>query len=427
MRIIDLKQAMMPLLAWLYSLFFLSMLVLPTSYTFMRGSILIVLLISVLILAVHGSWRIQQSIILWTLFVVTVSLLQIVLGLINDNPGAVSVATVYVLWPLVYTFIIGAIYSKLVIVRLYKIIVLGAILVFVMAFYILLAKLLSIDFSALPLFYEQGAVMGFYDGRVEYRLFNMSTAIYSIPFMIALLMSGDRVSFFSPGWNRMVWIGLFCSLSVLIISGRRAFWLSAVISPFIVVLLYYLSGYRANIQKMMARILLYILPIIISVSLYAGIDYVIMWQDFISGFDFNDSQNYSSYRRREQFVDLVQAWMNEPLVGAGHGATVDSQLHQRLQPWAYELSYIALLYQTGIVGIMVYGGAVVWVFARGILIARENSDARTYIIPVLSAFLVFLVVNATNPYLQKFDYLWTLFLPVAVINVFMCERNVQCR
>ena len=34
----------------------------------------------------------------------------------------------------------------------------------------------------------------------------------------------------------------------------------------------------------------------------------------------------------------------------------------------------------------------------------------------LAGFLSFMIANATNPYLAKFDYMWVMFIPVAMMN-----------
>jgi hypothetical protein len=41
----------------------------------------------------------------------------------------------------------------------------------------------------------------------------------------------------------------------------------------------------------------------------------------------------------------------------------------------------------------------------------------------LVGFTCFLVGNATNPYLEKYDLMWVIFLPVALINHRRLERD----
>ena len=77
----------------------------------------------------------------------------------------------------------------------------------------------------------------------------------------------------------------------------------------------------------------------------------------------------------------------------------------------------------GLVGILVYGSAVICLFARGIAVTRQQPEAAIILIPLLSGLFCFLIANATNPYLEKFDHMWVLFLPVAFLNAFLLKSK----
>jgi hypothetical protein len=36
--------------------------------------------------------------------------------------------------------------------------------------------------------------------------------------------------------------------------------------------------------------------------------------------------------------------------------------------------------------------------------------------PFLAGLICFMIANGTNPYLAKFDYMWIIFIPVALLN-----------
>ena len=42
-----------------------------------------------------------------------------------------------------------------------------------------------------------------------------------------------------------------------------------------------------------------------------------------------------------------------------------------------------------------------------------------YLAPVLVGMVSFLMGNAADPYLEKFDYMWVIFLPLGFINVWL--------
>ena len=92
-------------------------------------------------------------------------------------------------------------------------------------------------------------------------------------------------------------------------------------------------------------------------------------------------------------------------------------------PYEYELGYMSLLFHTGLVGVSIYGGAVCWLFVKSARIVRRHPEAAGMLIPLLTGLMCFLIANTTNPYLEKFDLLWTLFLPIAVLNAYSLNNN----
>ena len=42
---------------------------------------------------------------------------------------------------------------------------------------------------------------------------------------------------------------------------------------------------------------------------------------------------------------------------------------------------------------------------------------------VLVGTVSFLIANGADPYLEKYDYMWVVFLPVAIINIWLCTRE----
>ena len=139
---------------------------------------------------------------------------------------------------------------------------------------------------------------------------------------------------------------------------------------------------------------------------------------FIEGFNF-DTYNV----RREQFFALLSGWMDSPMLGAGHGASAKGSLRSYESSWAYELSYVALLFHVGIVGFLCYTAGVVWVYWMVLRIIRSGDQMGLYLLPILVGTTCFLIANATNPYLGKYDYIWVIFLPIAFINYWLLNNN----
>jgi len=155
----------------------------------------------------------------------------------------------------------------------------------------------------------------------------------------------------------------------------------------------------------------------------ANLNLVAIAEDFADGFSFNDPSNEAAYDRRLQFDALLAEWHESPLIGHGHGAA-GAVMRDPEQPWAYELSYLALLFHTGLIGLAVYSIAVIWLVMSALKIVRHEQKLALVVGCMVVGLYAFLIANATNPYLAKFDYLWTIFVLAAAVNVASCKRPV---
>ena len=84
---------------------------------------------------------------------------------------------------------------------------------------------------------------------------------------------------------------------------------------------------------------------------------------------------------------------------------------------------IPLLFHTGVLGFGAYVSGVIWIYWMGVRMIRSGDRIGLYMLPVLVGMSCFLIANATNPYLEKFDYLLVVFLPIALINFWLLARN----
>ena len=220
----------------------------------------------------------------------------------------------------------------------------------------------------------------------------------------------------------MALLALFLCTIALLVSGRRAFWLIAGLSP-VVVWSLMVSGRMLTFNLRRVFVVGFLCFFLVAVSPFFGVDLQMVWQDFLRAFDFSDVSNLSAYLRREQFFALLEGWFESPLIGSGLGATATGSLRSVEQPWAYGLSYMALLFHTGVIGVLLYCSAVVWVLWKSIKVMRAMPESVSQVLPALAGLTCFLVINATNPYLCKFDYLWVLFLPIGVLNACLLQGN----
>ena len=402
----------------LAAFFFFLMLVLPTTFQLERGLVLAGLVSGGLIVA-GTRWRVSRDILILWLLTLTVGGGCVLWGFLNGAPGALRVSTVYILWPAVYMLFVGLVHSPRTIVLFEKALIFGVAVSSFMAIALLVGAMTGQAQLAKEILAFQGADIGLYAGFVELTLFNLTTVIYGLPYLAAL--------FFSPqahGWlTSRRWIGLvlLLVLAVCVVSGRRAFWLLAIVTPALVWGLFLMAGIR--VRKRSVGVAAISIVLVAAVGVVAlGLNFGALSDQLVSAFDFSGEQSASI--RYQQYEALMSGWSDSPLIGHGLGASADLVTRSEEQPWAYELSYIGLLFQTGLLGLIIYSSAVLWVFYAGIKLVRLRPGTTQVILPLLAGLAGFLLINATNPYLWKFDYLWTIFLPVAAINAYKTGRCI---
>jgi hypothetical protein len=415
--------------------FYLLMLVMPTTLQTERAIFLSFILVGTFFLLIRNPliWKVKNSIFLWMFTCITYSMLSIFWGVLQGAPGALAVSTVYFTWPLLYVYIIG--FSKSIdsFVLLQKFLVVGILIASISGVLIVASRFFP-ELSFLNWYFELlGGRVGVYDRIIEYKLYNMTTVIYGMTFLTAVFfMANNNLLLYSKKWLLFFMATYVLTIFVLFISGRRAFLLVGILAFPLSVLFVKLSRVKEfSIKKLIFKsikiiILIVTVAIISATTLEININNIL--KDFLIGFDFNDSTNISAFRRLEQFNVLMGEWQSSPLVGLGHGNATRIGAGDPV-PWAYELQYIALLFQTGIAGILIYSAAVIWLIYKMIYILRNDSTLSILIIPSLVGLSCFLIANATNPYLSKFDYLWVLFIPVGLVNVGMVRamerRKIQ--
>ncbi|MDH7597617.1 MAG: hypothetical protein QHG98_07785 [Methanothrix sp.] len=403
-----------------YLLFFL-MLFVPTTYKLLKLILLLIIFLSIIIITLHrGRLPLHYNVLIWTLFVVSIGLIFIILGLFNGAPGALRVATVYVFWPMLFTLLASYASNNRVIRDLIRILIIA---VFAISLYNLSYILFAAGWlpEAFYISIDQGQAIGFYEGYIEYNLYNISSLVFLIPFLIAALLIWPKDA--TPIPRPWIFAALIVGLVVSFLSARRALILIIFMSPIISLLFcsFLPQSIRRTTRTQIMRA--FIIVVILLVVFIAWLQYIHNISLMLIIESIFSTEDISNSIRKEQFFALLDAWARSPLLGAGLGASVPGCIRSEEMPWAYELSYMALLFQTGLLGFFAYAMAVAWIFYMGLAIIRSGDTIGLWMLPTLVGMSCFLIANATNPYLAKFDYMWVIFLPIAFINFWLLNRN----
>jgi hypothetical protein len=139
----------------------------------------------------------------------------------------------------------------------------------------------------------------------------------------------------------------------------------------------------------------------------------------------NELQAESDQLRSAQFTELIDAWREQPFVGHGFGATLDSDFTRSDErPWMFEAEPLQALMNVGILGLLVAAGPVVLLLRRSWQALAAGLHPRAVIAGLATLFAVVLA-SATNPYLQAPGHGWMLFLAAGITGAALHERRAS--
>lgn len=396
----------------------------PTAYVGVKAVLLVIGGGGVSVAMIRGKLFLLKWQVLGIFFLVTCGILYSTYGFVRGNPGAIRVLSVWLLWPIVYLGFSTLLrqcngYESLV--KIFKLSLAGV----VFYGFLYLGYMAGIVPDWLYIDLDQGQEIGFHDGYVEYNLYSISSLIFLFPFFSHYLLEkykrgrGLRVD------DMLLW---FASIILVLLTGRRALFFIVLILPVIV---FFSNKLLANDRKINIRISGLIVVSLCSAGfLYLfyrfglRLDSVIAM--FVDGFDFGSGSGSAS-ERAWQYNALIDGWLNSSIAfGAGNGAAA-AVSRSEIFPWAYELTYVYLLFSTGLVGVVVYFGWYGYGLNRLRRAIRARPDLAVYAAPILTGSLSLGIAAATNPYFGKFDYLWMLLLPFFISGWARYQRVVEFR
>jgi len=407
---------------YLLSLFFVLMMIIPTAYQEVRGIFLGVLFCGSLVFVKFKELTIHRDVLILFIINILTSFFFFLLGFINEGPGAIRTTTVYLFWPILYLYFILVGRSDLFIKKINSIIILGGIVSSILIMLFIYSSYFSfpinIDSFKENLDFKSNFL---YDGFSQVHSANLTSVFYVVPFILTLLMLPSKYILHIN--KSALLIAFITCLFLVILSGRRAFWVVLILSPLIVYVYFILVGIKFNYKFLLLVASIFILAIITYSIFTFNLD--VAKSQFSGLFEFDDPNagvGGSNYTRKIQYLELIASWKESPIFGKGFGTVAGTNIRDENQTWAYELSYIALLFHTGIIGIIIYTSSVFWILISSIKIMKKVLESIIVLLPLNIGLICFLLINASNPYLEKFDFLWVLFLPVYAINYFKTRK-----
>ena len=418
------------ILKWLGALLFFLMMATPFEFYAIKIFIMIVLVSYRLYVIVRKrKLDLSRSVFFWFIIFILFGLLFSLWSLMfsfSNIEFVLKILPVYFVWPLFYMLLVPYLLNLSIVGMLNKMMVYASIFI---SSYLTLSFLSVIGLLPIPfeLFSLAKPILGRSES-VEVQLFMpaVTSLLFLNPFLFSSLLLGVYKKYnISQG---LMLFAFFVTTVAVIVTGRRSLMLNVLLAPIILLILLKLSKIKLDVKtkKALKKFIVSLVfggIILYGYLVYSGlVDLGVFWDFFISGFDFSSDGKdaASSGIRGEQFTAMIQSWLDYPILGTGLASPSEYVIRSEETPWMYELSYLAWLFQTGIIGFTVIMSLFAWLFVKGISVIRKNNKF-SYMLPIFVGCFTFLVGCASNPYLQAFDHMWAVFLPVGLINY--CNKN----
>lgn len=376
-----------------------------------------------------GRVRLDRRIMAWTLFLLCVTTFFALRGAVFNSTGALKQIQVYGLWPIIYVFLMAGADDIRLLKGFHKTIIFSAIVISIYGLTALLMELnflpKAIDFTAF-LSNDGDFRIGVNDNQLGISFAGINSMPFIVPYILGALYTSKNNSS-----NSKVFLILSIILSLILVfaSSRRAIYLILLLSPLLIV---FFDSFNAGVKlgksiKYLVIISMGIVALLfltfLVINSFFDVNFLRMVDDFFNGFYFSRSgADASTFERLEQYSSLIDGWVQHPLLGFGFGSGA-SYVRDPEMPWAYELFYIALFFQVGVLGFIAYLSGVIWIYWTGIRVIRQGGIHSHLMLPTLVGLSGYLIANATNPYLVRFDGLWAIFLPVLIINSWFFKQK----
>ena len=261
---------------------------------------------------------------------------------------------------------------------------------------------------------------------VKIRYHGISSLLFLFPYFFSEFILNVKGKSFKQILIRIFILAL--SVIAVSLSGRRALLVIFVLSIVITFIFKFLfTKFNRRIKK---NILIFISVIFIAtLPLLFKVNYVKLYKsinsiaEYAFNLDKNKDSEESDNERVKQIKQFVKEIQERPVLGYGHGASLDNVVRSKEKPWRYEMSFFDIVFHTGILGFILYITGPLWILFSLLKIASEDKNKMPVALAMFTGFLSVLIAFFTNPYLNAFDIQWVIYLPLFAVLVFNNKKD----
>jgi hypothetical protein len=390
------------------------MVVFPQLFSKVKLILLLLSLISIFLDLNNKPFFYSKVWLSWFSFYFLFYFLWITYGVLKGNPGISDYIRLQIIWPVIFFILISSIDSLQKVISLYKLLINFSIIISVYIIYRLLEVI-----NLVPKIYNfEGEILGvgIHSGFIQVVSLSVGSLVFLLPFILCLASGFSKNFLYRKIVSKRKLFIVFILITIaVIISGRRALWFSFFITYILIFLTNFLI-YKRNFTKLIYNFSLF--SIILFFIGFTSITYLNDKVDFdqLSNRITKEFNSAELTPRQLQSIALFKGFKKNPLFGSGFGVGVKDNIISSEKPWQYELTYNLYLYNTGLIGMLFFLFLLLFPFSRYLKLCKIYPEFTPYLSPAFISYLIVLFASASNPYFtSSFDFMWMLFLPIAVI------------
>ena len=255
------------------------------------------------------------------------------------------------------------------------------------------------------------------EGSLSLRQSNQTSMVFLLPFNIFyFIFSKDKQN----NYSYLALLNIFLGIFLAAIGGRRILQAAIISALFLVLILKFVKGFSFKINTknllslksiffflLVASFLYFVInKILVIFSLNELINTIIS----TSTAPFKLATDRGSLARLSMLDALIDKWIDSPIFGHGLNAGAENFLRWIERPWSYELFYVALLMQTGLVGLTIFWTMIyVPMFGFNLNFKSQYINAPMVFYSIPYSILIFFVGAGTNPFWDNYAVLTLLF------------------
>lgn len=385
--------------------------VIPQSFMHLKLPFLTLALIGIVAGVFRGNYKIYtREFILYYFLFGLMAVIWCIIGLMNGSPTIAIIESfrVYFVYMWIYFALTIYISNRDYHQHVDKLICVAAVGIGIIALYALADHVYGLGWLDQALADEMYLQVGVHDGYVQMNNVNIGMLTFIIPYLLG------RVILEQSGSRRLLSFGLVIAVISALLASRRIVLLLFVLAPLITYVIGVFAGQRD--KKTRRQVLaFYSILIIIAASSYwlASLTNPVLVEGS-SGRVLDIFKNDPESERQLQHLGLIDGFTNQYLVGSGFGGMIDV-IRSDDRPWTFELTYSRLLFNSGLLGIVLLGLFFTYYVFLGIKKIRNSRHKKVYI-PLMVGFFSVLIASASNPYLSSFDFLFALSIIPLILN-----------